>query len=79
MTLKFNGPGAELVIGAVNKNNPFPSLNIPPLPLFLHLSPKTMPIVTESHCYTIADTKFIKEETAGMLKEGIIEPSESPW
>ena len=78
MILKFNGPGAELVIGAVNKNNPFPSLNIPPPPLFSHLSPKTMPIVTKSHCYIIADTKFIKEETARMLKEGIIEPSVSP-
>ena len=79
VTLKFNGPGAELVIGAVNKNNPFPSLNIPPLPLFLHLSPKTTPIATKSCRYTIADTKFIKEETARMLKEGIIEPSVSPW
>ena len=67
VTLKFNGPGAELVIGAVNKNNPSP--------LFLHLSPKTMTIVTKSCRYTIADTKFIKEETARMLKEDIIESS----
>ena len=70
VTLKFNGLGAELVIGAVNKNNPFPSLNIPPPPLFSHLSPKTTPIATKSRRYTIAHTKFIKEETARMLKEG---------
>ena len=78
MTLKLNGPGAELVIGAVNKYNPFPSLNIPPPPLFSYLSPKTPPIATKSRRYTIADTKFIKEEMARILKEGIIEPSVSP-
>ena len=64
VTSKFNGQGTELVIGAVNKNNPFPSLNILPPPLFSHLSPKTTPIATKSRRYTIADTKFIKEETA---------------
>ena len=61
VTLKFNSPGAELVMGDVNKNNPFPSLNISPPPLFPHLSLKTTPIATKSRRYTIADTKFIKK------------------
>ena len=78
VTLKFNGPGAELVIGAVNKNNPFPSLNIPHPPLFSHLSPETTPIATKSPRYTIVDTKFMQEETTRMLKESITEPSVFP-
>lgn len=77
MTLKFDGPGDEIVIGAVNKDS-FPSINIPPS-LFSHLYPRIIPTATKSHHHTIADNKFIKEETAMMLKEGIIEPSISPW
>ena len=79
VTLKFDGPRDKLIIGAINTNNFFPTINVPPPPLFSNLSPHTTPIATKSRRYTFAANKFIKEETARMLKEGIIEPSISPW
>lgn len=79
VTFKFDGPEDELIIGAVTRNNLFPSMNVSPPPLFSHLSTNTTPISTKSRRHTIADGKFIRTETAKLLEENIIEPSISPW
>lgn len=79
VTFKFDGPEEELIIGAVTKNTFFPSMNVSPPPLFSHLSTKTTPISTKSRRHTIADSKFIRAETAKLLEENVIEPSISPW
>lgn len=79
VTLKFDGPREELVIGAMGKSNSFPCIKISPPPLFSHLSTRTTPIATKSRRHSFTDNIFIKEETARMLREGIIEHSISPW
>lgn len=79
VTFKFNGPQEELIVGAVVSNEHFPAMKVPSPPLFTHLSSSIKPVATKSRRYTETDSKFIKEETARMLKEGIIEPSVSPW
>lgn len=76
VTLKFDGPREELVIGAMGKSNSFPCIKISPPLLFSHLSTRTTPIATKSRRHSFTDNIFIKEETARMLRESIIEP---PW
>ena len=76
---KFDGPQEELVLGAVVNNEHFPAMEVPPPPLFTHLSDNIKPMATKSRRHTESNLKFIREETARMLKEGIIEPSVSPW
>ena len=78
VTYEFGGPKDELVIGAV-ANTTFPTMNVPPPPLFAHLSKDTTPIAVKSRRYSRADEKFIKDETSKMLAEGVIEPSISLW
>ena len=53
------------------KNIPYPSL-------FTNLTPDCRPIAVKSRRQSIPDTKFIQSEISRMLKEGIIEPSQSP-
>ena len=77
VTFNFGGPGKELIIGAVS--NHFPEMNVEPPSLFENLSPNIKPIATKSRRYSNEDTKFIKEETQRMLKQGIITESNSPW
>ena len=79
VTFNFKGPQNELVIGAVTKDENFPLMKVSPPPLFTNLSDNIKPIATKSRRHSEANCKFIKEETARMLKEGIIEPSVSPW
>ena len=54
-------------------------MKVNPSPLFTQLSDNIKPVSTKSRRYTQSEKKFIKEETTGLLKEGIIEPSVSPW
>ena len=61
--MKFNGLEYELIIGALTNNNHFPSIDVPPLPLFSHLSVNTTSIVSKSRCHTISGNKFIREVT----------------
>ena len=79
VTFKFDGPRKELIVGAISGNDPFPTIKVPPPPLFSHLSKDTNPIATKSRRFSLPDDRFTKEETARMLREGIIEPSVSPW
>ena len=47
--------------------------------LFANLTPDVHPIATKSWRYCYEDRKFIDAEIQCLLKEGVIEPSNSPW
>lgn len=55
------------------------TLKLSPPSLFSNLTPDCHPVISKSRRYTADDREFIKIETARLLKEGIIEPSKSPW
>ena len=54
-------------------------LKVGPPELFANLTADCHPIATKSQRYSRDDRKFIDAETQRLLKEGIIEPSNSPW
>ena len=47
--------------------------------LFSNLSRGYRPIATKSRRYNLEDRKFIQNQVDQLLKEGIIQPSSSPW
>lgn len=55
------------------------ALSITPPLLFKHLSPDCKPIATKSRRFSEPDKLFIKNEVGRLLRQGIIEPSDSPW
>ena len=50
-----------------------------PPSLFTNLTPDCHPIASKSRRYSTADRLFIKTEVNRLLREGIIEESNSPW
>ena len=72
--IPFGGPLPPLTVSRLTaiKNIPYPSL-------FTNLTPDCRPIAVKSRRHSIPDTKFIQSEISRMLKEGIVEPSQSPW
>ena len=70
--IPFGGPLPPLTVCRLTtiKNIPYPSL-------FTNLTPDCRPIAVKSRRHSIPDTKFIQSEISRMLKEGIIEPSQS--
>ena len=54
------------------------ALNVSPPSLFSYLSPNIKPTASKLRKYS-EDKAFIKEETDRLLREGIIEHSNSPW
>ena len=79
VTLKFNGSKDELIVGVDKSNGTFPPMCFAPLPLFTNVSCNIKPIATKSRWYSPADYAFINKEVTCLLREGIIEPSVSPW
>lgn len=69
----FNGNQSELVL------NNFAKMEVSSVTPFANLTPDCRPIATPSRRYSSDDTEFIGKEVAFLLKEGIIEPSCSPW
>ena len=57
----------------------FSTLNMDPAEPFANLTENCHPIVSKSRRYSRDDLKFIDGEVERLLKEGIIEPSNSPW
>lgn len=55
------------------------TLSVDPPQLFENLTDDCHPIAAKSRRYSHSDRKFIESETQRLLKEGIIEPSTSPW
>ena len=47
--------------------------------LISNLTPGVKPIATKSRCFNEADRVFIEKTVKEWLKEGIIQPSLSPW
>ena len=54
-------------------------LKVGHLNFFANLTADCHPITTKSRRYSYDDRKFIDAEAQRLLKEGIIEPSNSPW
>ncbi|GFW73116.1 retrovirus-related Pol polyprotein from transposon opus [Trichonephila clavipes] len=52
---------------------------VPPVSLFSDLNPDCRPLVTKSRRRTIEDNIFMALEVQKYFKEGVIEPSNSPW
>ena len=57
----------------------FGKLNIDPPEPFVNLTADCHPIASKSRRYSQDDSAFIDEEVKRLLKEGIIDPSLSPW
>ncbi|XP_059802631.1 proline-serine-threonine phosphatase-interacting protein 1a isoform X1 [Hypanus sabinus] len=55
------------------------TLKIPPPSLFANLTPDCKLVATKSRRYSAGDRAFIQLEVQRLLREGIIEPSTSPW
>ena len=71
--IPFEGDGPPFsVCGVAAANVEAPSL-------FENLSPDCKPIATKSRRHSATDELFIQQEVQQLLKEGIIEPSSSPW
>ena len=79
VTMQFDGPGDELVIGAIPEGESFPCMNVDPPPLFTNLSPDIKPIATRSRRHTPVDLEFMRKEVAKLAKSGVIRKSVSPW
>ena len=73
MVFNYGGPKPSLSVCG------FSTLNISPPEPFANLSADCHPIVTKSRPYSRDDLDFIDKEVQRLLKEGIIEPSKSPW
>ena len=57
----------------------FSTLNVDPPEPFANLTADCHPIASKSRRYSQGDSAFIDEEVKRLLREGIIEPSRSPW
>ena len=70
----FGGPLPPLTVCKLTtiKNVPYPSL-------FTNLTPDCRSIAVKSQRHIILDTKFIQSEISQILKEGVIERSQSLW
>ena len=57
----------------------FCAMNIPPPPLFTHLTSNLKPIATKSRRQSPAELSFMRQEVAKLSSQGVIRPSVSPW
>ena len=73
VTFQFGGSEPPLSICS------FSTLNVEPPELFANLTDDCRPIAMKSRQYSKDDSAFIDSEVSRLLKEGIIEPSNSPW
>uniref|UniRef100_UPI00358E1065 uncharacterized protein n=1 Tax=Myxine glutinosa TaxID=7769 RepID=UPI00358E1065 len=72
LEIDFGGPDTLAVCALAQ-------MDVEPLSLFPNLTTDCTPVAVKSWRYSRADAQFIAEETAQLLKDGIIEPSRSPW
>ena len=62
-----------------DRHQTFCAMNIPPPPLFTHLTSDIKPVATKSRRQSPAESLFMRQETARLHSQGIIRPSVSPW
>ena len=79
VTMQFDGPGEELVIGAMPEGESFSCMNVDPPPLFTNLSKDIKPVASKSRRHTPVDLEFMRKEVAKLAKSGVIRKSVSPW
>ena len=74
LCIHFGGSNPVLTIGALKclRSNIVPRL-------FEHLASNYKPIATKSRKHSTANEKFIADTIRTQLRDGIIEPSTSPW
>jgi transposase InsO family protein len=73
ISFQFQGSEQELLICGVS------TMTVNPPTLFPHLTPDCRPITTPTRNYSSQDRSYIKDEIRSLLKDGIIEKSNSPW
>ena len=73
ITLTYGGELPPLAICGLN------TFIVDPPKLFANLTVDCHPISAKSGRYSYGDWMFIEKERQRLLKEGIIEPSNSPW
>jgi RNase H-like domain found in reverse transcriptase/Integrase core domain/Reverse transcriptase (RNA-dependent DNA polymerase)/Aspartyl protease len=73
LTVHYGGDLPSIVLCGLT------TLRVKPPDLFANLTADCHPIASKSRRYSLDDRKFIENETCRLLREGIIEPSNSPW
>ena len=73
ITMNYGGNLPPLTICGLS------TLNIDPPALFQNLTPNCHPVATKRRSYSKEDNEFIRTEVDRLIKEGIIESSNSPW
>ena len=73
LEIPFNGDKDSFSVCSVA------AANIEPPALFINLTPDCSPVATKSRRHSDSDESFIEMEVQNLLKNGIIEPSHSPW
>ncbi|GCB74333.1 hypothetical protein scyTo_0003422 [Scyliorhinus torazame] len=73
LTLKFSGPLPPLTVCSLA------TLKVDPPSLFANLTPDCTPVTTRSRRSGAQDRIFIRSKVQRLLREGIIEASNSPW
>ena len=71
--LNYGGDSPPLVICGLGV------LKIDPPELFANLTADCHPVAAKSRRYSTEDREFTEQEVQRLLKEGIVEPSNSPW
>ena len=79
LVIHFGGPKPAIEIRESHDICALRSNKIEPFPLFANLSDEVHPIACKSRKYSKPEVQFIDFEIARLRKEGIIEPSNSPW
>ena len=73
ITMKYGGSQPPLTVCGLT------TLKVEPASLFTNLTPNCRPVADRRRNYSSDDKEFISREIERMLKEGIIENSNSPW
>ena len=73
LEMRFGGSNEPLLICNLA------AANVPPVSLFTNLQHDIRPIAIRSRHHSEEDSEFIKIEVQKLLRDGIIEPSVSPW
>ena len=82
LIINFGGSNSALIIDNLSDSAfacKLSAAKISPQRLFEFISQDAKPIVCKSRRFSPSDREFIDQEIDHLLREGIIEPSSSPW